>query len=326
MPVPVLLSTHPACARHDPGPEHPESAARLKALRAALAADAELGRSVVEERAAPAAEEDLLRVHTAAHVAQVREAAEAAARTGRPAWIEDDTPVSAGSWEAALAAAGCAVAAAERVMDGAVRRAFALARPPGHHATAEHAMGFCLFGNAAVAARHLVATGRARRVLVVDTDAHHGNGTQDIFYEDPSVYVLSLHLSPEYPGTGAAGERGAGPGLGTTRNVPLPHGADGALYRARLAAALDAALGEFAPDLVLLSLGLDVLAGDPEGGFALGPGDVHGLVSDLVARLPASAGGRLAAVLEGGYALDRIGAGFAAALRALAELPAAPGA
>ncbi|GEJ56014.1 histone deacetylase family protein [Anaeromyxobacter diazotrophicus] len=321
MPEPVLITSNPACIRHDTGPEHPESAARLLALEAALAADRELSGTVVEERAAPASEQDLLRVHGAAHVERVRSAAAEAARTGGRVWLEEDTPVSAGSWEAALAAAGCAIAAAERVADGRPRRAFALARPPGHHASADRAMGFCLFDNAAVAARRLVASGRVRRVLVADADAHHGNGTQDIFYEDPSVYFLSLHLSPDYPWTGAAGERGAGAGLGKTRNIPLPRGADGGAYRARWAAALDEALAEFSPELVILSLGLDVLAGDPEGGFALVPRDLHGLVTDLLDRLPPQARGRVVTVLEGGYALDRIGAGFVEALRALAGLP-----
>lgn len=320
MPEPVLITSNPACLRHDTGPEHPESPARLEALEAALAADPELPGAVVEELAAPATEQDLLRVHGSAHVGRVRSASQEAARTGRLVWLEDDTPVSAGSWEAALAAAGCAIAAAERVAEGRTRRAFALARPPGHHASADRAMGFCLFDNAAVAARRLVASGRVQRVLVADADAHHCNGTQDIFYEDPNVYVLSLHLSPDYPGTGAAGERGAGDGFGRTRNVPLPHGVDGRAYRERWAAALDETFAEFSPELVILSLGFDVLAGDPEGGFALVPRDVHGLVTDLLARLPPAMGGRLVTVLEGGYALDRIGAGFVDALRALAEL------
>jgi acetoin utilization deacetylase AcuC-like enzyme len=253
----------------------------------------------------------------------VRAAAAEAARRGAPVWLDEDTAVSGASWDAALAAAGCAVSAAAAVAAGAPA-AFALARPPGHHATADRAMGFCLFNNVAIAARQLQAHGAARRVLIVDWDAHHGNGTQDLFYEDPSVYVLSMHLgAPHFPGTGGADERGSGGGGGTTRNVPLPAGTGAAEYRARFREALDEALASFAPDLVLASVGLDALEGDPEGGLALAPEDLHGLTADVLARLGADGRGRFAGVLEGGYAVGAIGGGLVDVLRALAGLPPA---
>jgi acetoin utilization deacetylase AcuC-like enzyme len=320
MARPVLLLEHPDCGLHDPGPDHPERPERLRAIREALDADRELSGRLERRRARPAREPDLLRVHGAGYLARLRAAALEAARDGTPVWVDEDTAVSGGSWDAALAAAGCAIDAVDAVLDGAARAAFALARPPGHHACADRAMGFCLVNHAALAAAHALSRG-AERVLVVDWDAHHGNGTQDLFYEDPRVYVLSLHLSPHYPETGRADERGAGAGLGTTRNVPLPAGTAGDAYRARFLEALDDALGAFEPDLAVASLGLDGLAGDPEGGFRLEPIDLYRLVSDLVERLPPRAQRRVVGVLEGGYAIDRIGAGAAAVLRALAELP-----
>ena len=238
-----------------------------------------------------------------------------------PVWLDEDTAVSGGSWDAALAAAGCATSAADAVIAGQATSAFALARPPGHHASADRAMGFCLFNNVAVAVRRAQALGTAERVLVVDWDAHHGNGTQDVFYDDPSVYVLSLHLGAHYPHSGGAAERGAGRGFGTTRNVPLPPGTSGSEYRARFLEALDDALASFTPDLVCASVGLDALDGDPEGGLRLEPVDLHRLTADLLERLPDRAGRRFVGVLEGGYALDRIGRGLVQVLRALAGLP-----
>ncbi|HEX7117543.1 MAG TPA: histone deacetylase [Longimicrobiales bacterium] len=322
MADPTALVMHPDCARHDTGWGHPEHQGRLPAVVNALYRDtpALLG-AVRQVEAEPASVDDLLRVHTGAHVERIRRAVREAAEVGGPIPLDPDTIVSDASWDAAVAAAGCAVTATSLVLDGAVETAFAASRPPGHHATADRAMGFCLFNNVAVAARWAQATRGVERVLIVDWDVHHGNGTQEIFYEDPTVYYLSLHLSPHYPGTGAAEERGAGAGAGTTRNVPLAHGTSADVYDRAFDDALDATLAEFAPELVLVSAGFDCLAGDPLGGLGLEPRDLHSLTRRLIERVSATAGGRVVAVLEGGYAPPLLGAGVVQVLRALGGLP-----
>ncbi|HTP28441.1 MAG TPA: histone deacetylase [Anaeromyxobacteraceae bacterium] len=314
----ALLVTHPACSQHDPGPDHSEAPGRLSALYDAVRGDVTLWAALCEVQGVPCEEEDLLRVHTPEHVARVRASAQDAAREGRLVWLDADTAVGGASFDAALAAAGCAFDAAKRALDGAA--SFALSRPPGHHATRNRAMGFCLFNNVAIAVRRLQAEGRVRDVLVVDWDAHHANGTQEIFYEDPSVYLVSLHLGRDYPGTGNPSQRGAGLGRGRTRNVPMPHGTGSAEYRRRYQRALEAALASFSPELVIISAGFDLLAGDPEGGFLLEPRDLHSLTTDLLERLPSCTRG-VAAILEGGYAVGRIGVGLVEVLRALAGLP-----
>jgi acetoin utilization deacetylase AcuC-like enzyme len=320
----TALVLHPACALHDTGWGHPEHQGRLPAIVSAIERDTPaLLHAVLQREAEPASEADVLRVHTRAHLERVRAAAERAAREGEPVFLDADTVVSAASWEAALAAAGCAITGAELVLRGEADTAFALSRPPGHHASADRAMGFCLFNNVAVAARRVQAEWGIERVLIVDWDVHHGNGTQEIFYEDPTVYCLSFHLADHYPGTGSAAERGAGPGLGTTRNVPLPHGSSAADYRRVFVAALDAALEEFEPGFVFISAGFDCLAGDPLGGLLLEPADLHALTRLVMERTRASARGRVVVVLEGGYVPARLGAGVVNVLRALAGLPPA---
>jgi len=320
----AALVTHPACSRHDNGPAHPEGPERLTALLDALRADAELGSRIAETRGSPATEEDLLRVHTPGHLRMLRDSAEEARREGRLVWVDADTPVSPSSFEAAAAAAGCAITAAETVLDGKFRAAFALSRPPGHHASAERAMGFCLLNNVAIAARRVQANGRAANVFILDLDAHHGNGTQEIFYADDTVYVLSVHLGSDFPGTGAASERGEGRGRGTTLNVPLPRGLSAGDYRSRYLSALESAFDAFKPDVAFLSAGFDCLSGDPESDLPLEARDLHQLVRDLLDRMPSSARGRVVGVLEGGYALDRMGSGFVNVLRALTGLPTRP--
>jgi acetoin utilization deacetylase AcuC-like enzyme len=325
MARPVVLVRHPACFVHDTGPGHPEAPARLAGILDAVRGDAALGRDVlVEVEAQPAEVEDLLLVHSPAHVALVHELSERAARQGSIDWIDPDTAVSGLSFLAAVSAAGCAVTAAELVATGHARAAFALARPPGHHAAYDRAAGFCLFNNVMIAARRLQKLGLARRVLVVDWDVHHGNGTQALAWGDPTTCYLSLHLYPHYPGTGAASERGGGLAQGGVRNVPLPPGTDAAEYRRRFSRALEESVEDFDPDLVLVSAGFDCLAGDPLGGLLLEPEDLHALTTEIVARTSASAEGRVVAVLEGGYVPDRIGLGAVNVLRALAALPALP--
>ncbi|NLG61007.1 MAG: histone deacetylase [Candidatus Cloacimonetes bacterium] len=313
---------HPACGRHDTGWGHREHQGRLPAIVRAIEQDTPmLLEHVVHVEPDPIEVEALLRVHTARHVDTVRACAAEAARTGELQHLDSDTVVSAASWDAALAAAGCAWEAARMLYDGDADGAFALARPPGHHATPDRAMGFCLFNNVAAAARAVQHHG-AGRVLIVDFDVHHGNGTQDIFYEDPSVYFLSLHQFPWYPGTGAAEERGAGAGRNTTRNVLLAAGTDPATHLRALEDALAAALEEFTPEMFLVSAGYDCMARDPLGGLLLEPRDIHALVS-IIVDAAASARCRTMCVLEGGYDPARTGEGVVQTLRALAGLPPA---
>jgi acetoin utilization deacetylase AcuC-like enzyme len=313
---------HPDCGLHDTGWGHPEHQGRLPAIVKAIYQDTPALLEVMLQREAePVGTTELLRAHSPEHIERVRAAVAEAERTGSQVSLDSDTVVSAASWDAALAAAGCAVTGVRLVLDGEAATAFAGSRPPGHHATRDLAMGFCLFNNVAVAARWAQAERGVERVLIIDWDVHHGNGTQDIFYADPSVYYLSLHLSPHYPGTGEAEERGAGAGVGTTRNIPLAAGTSAAEYRRLFEGALDAVLADFAPELVLISAGFDCMAGDPLGGLLLEPSDLHALTGVVLERTRATAGGRVVAVLEGGYAPARVGAGVVAVIRALGGVP-----
>lgn len=323
MPQTTALVSHPACALHDTGWNHPEHQGRLPAIVNALHRETPALQEHVLQREAAAAEiTDILRVHTESEVDMVRAAVERAAGAGQPVNLTPDTVVSAASWDAALGAAGAAIDAVRLVMEeDGPRTAFALARPPGHHATPGQPMGFCLFNSAAVAARDVQADGRAERVLILDWDVHHGNGTQDTFYHDPSVYYLSLHLGNHYPGTGHDHETGAGAGKGTTRNVPLMAGTSRAAYMAAFHEALETATSSFDPDLFIISAGFDCLAGDPLGGLLLEPGDLHVMTRAVMDAAGSTAGGRVAALLEGGYVPDRVGEGVVQVMRAFAGLP-----
>jgi acetoin utilization deacetylase AcuC-like enzyme len=309
---------HGDCGLHDTGWGHPEHQGRLPAIVRAIERDTPvlLPRLAMRE-AVPAGIDALQRVHDAAHVERVRALARHAAEHGQLIEIEGDTIVSPATWEAATAAAGCVIDAATLVARGESATAFALVRPPGHHATADRIMGFCFFNNIAVAARAVQAQEAIERVLIVDWDVHHGNGTQDIFYRDPSVYYLSLHQHPWYPGTGLPDERGEGPGRGTTRNVPVAAGTGRAVNMQMFDAALDQAFAEFEPGLILVSAGYDSMAGDPLGGLLLEPADYHRMTRALMDRAAATAGGRVVCALEGGYAPVRVGQAVVATLRAL---------
>ena len=314
---------HPSSPLHDTGWGHPEHQGRLRALASTVGKDLLTLHGHVEQRpAADAEERDLLRVHTPEHLRRVREVCDMAEASGRVTTLDSDTKVSSASWDAAVGSAGTAIAAVREVHDGLVANAFVATRPPGHHATPTTPMGFCLFNSVAVAARWLQAEGRAERVLIVDWDVHHGNGTQDTFYNDASVYFLSLHQSPHYPGSGADSERGAGEGEGYTQNVPLPAGVPRAEYRDRFRQALDRAVGDFTPDFILVSAGFDCLAGDPLGGFLLEPEDLHGMTREILAVADDTCHGRCVHVLEGGYDPKRLGQGTVAVIRALAGLDA----
>ncbi len=303
----VALYTHPACLAHDPGPGHPESRARLQAVLTALAAPrfADLARN-----AAPrASRAQLERVHTAALVASVLDHAP------RDGWreIDADTRMSPGSAEAALRAAGAACAATDTVITGQARRAFCAVRPPGHHATAATAMGFCLFNNIAVGAAHALAAHGLERVAIVDFDVHHGNGTQDIFEAEARVLYVSTHQWPLYPGTGSVDEQG----VGNILNVPLPPGAGSATFRAACERSVLPALEAFAPDLLMVSAGFDAHQADPLAGLALLTDDYAWITTRLVEVAERHADGRMVSSLEGGYDLAALGESAAAHVAAM---------
>ena len=293
---PTAIIWSDECLGHDPGRGHPECSGRLVAARRKLEQLSLWKRCRIVE-ARPAADAEILYAHTSGHLGRVR----AAAVGGGGALDGGDTVMSAGSLEAARYAAGGAILAADLVAAGEVRSAFALVRPPGHHASSEAAMGFCIFNNVAIAARHLGRVRGLARVLIFDFDLHHGNGTQEIFWSDGGVFYLSLHRYPFYPGTGRREETGAGAGSGRTLNLPLAAGTGSAEYLAAARWALAGPAAEFAPELILVSAGFDAHAADPLGGLGLQAADYRVLARELKA-VP-SAGGRIASVLEGGYDL-----------------------
>jgi acetoin utilization deacetylase AcuC-like enzyme len=258
-------------------------------------------------------------------VEAVRAACALAEKEGAIVSLDPDTKVSSASWEAALASAGTTIEAARSVAEGEVRTAFVATRPPGHHATPDVAMGFCLFNSVAVAARWLQAERRVGRVLIIDWDVHHGNGTQDAFYDDPSVFYLSLHQSSHFPGSGSAHETGRAGGVGTTLNVPLPAGTPAVEYRRRFTESLQAVASHFEPDFVLVSAGFDAMAGDPLGDFRLEPHDLHAITLEIQELAESACDGRVVTVLEGGYDPGRLGQGAVHVIRALAGLPAPEG-
>jgi len=289
----VAYLTDPVYLRHDTGEWHPESPDRLRAIERAVAP---LKPHLTLLSPIRIAETLLESVHTPEHIDTVRFHCDA----GEP--IDADTVCSAGSWEAALSAAGAGVVAVDALRRGEVHRAFCAVRPPGHHATAERAMGFCLFNNVAVAARYAQSQG-FEKVAIVDFDVHHGNGTQAIFYRDPSVLYLSTHQSPAYPGSGAAGERGEGPGEGTTFNFPFPPGSGDAelvpVYEERLPGILN----NFAPDLLLVSAGYDLHAADPLAQLDVTTEGVRRIVRAVLQATDRPA----VFMLEGGYNVEALG-------------------
>ena len=323
MDRPTALVMHEDCALHDPGWKHPEHQGRLPAIINALYKDTpDLQDVVLQLEGAHIDPSALALVHEPQMIEMLELAREQARRTGNAVALDnEETMVSPVSWEAMLAAAGSVVTACDAVLDGRARNGFALARPPGHHATPTRSMGFCLGNNVAIAARLLRQRG-LEKILIIDWDVHHGNGTQDIFYEDPSVYFLSLHQSPWYPGTGAREERGSGAGAGSTRNVPLAAGTTGAQFREHFERELDESLSEFIPDFVLVSAGFDCLRDDPLGQLLVEPADLHALTTYLLSAVPAGTG--IVHTLEGGYNPPSVGIGVVNVMRALAGLPAKP--
>ncbi len=304
----VALITHPACLEHDTGPWHPECADRLRVVLAALEAEEFL--PLIREQAPLATEEQLTRVHPLEYVRMVLDIRPEA---GEHVQLDADTIMSAGSAEAALRAAGGAVMAVDAVMEGWARRAFAAVRPPGHHCERAIPMGFCLFASAAIAARHAQARWGVARVAVVDFDVHHGNGTQEIFQRDASLFYASSHQFPCYPGTGDPSETGQGNIL----NVALAPNTGSVEFRAAWAHLILPALDAWAPELIIVSAGFDAHKADPLAQLRVETQDFAWLTGELMAVSRKHCKGRLVSVLEGGYDLVALAASAAAHVRAL---------
>ena len=316
MPAGVLL-THPASLEHDTG-AHPERAARLAAVENALSA----ARSLPYTRSlSPAvSREALLRAHPAAYV----DAIERVCAAGGGA-LDPDTVASSGTWEAALHSCGGAVAVVDALLSGGARVGASLHRPPGHHAEAARAMGFCFFANAAVAARHALSAYGLSRVLILDWDVHHGNGTNDILHADPEVLFVSIHESPLYPGSGPASDAGSGRGLGFTVNVPVPAGSGDETWCSLVEHVVAPLALGYEPELVLVSAGFDAHADDPLAGCRVSD-DGFASMAASVLRVARTLEVPVGLLLEGGYDLDALSRCVVRVLAVLGgDPPAAPG-
>lgn len=309
----LLYTTHPLFLLHDTGPGHPERPARLGAVEKGLH-DAGLGDALVPFEAVPASDADLDRVHDP----RVRIALSEKAVTGG-GHLDADTVMSEDSYDAAVLAAGAGLEAVRRLQAGEGDVAFCAVRPPGHHATPRRSMGFCLVNNVAVVAAALA--GQGERVLVVDYDAHHGNGTQDVFWDDPRVTYVSFHEYPLYPGTGSLEEMGGDAAFGSTVNIPLPAGATGDVYRRGFDEIIAPLADAWQPTWLLVSAGYDAHRRDPLTGLALRAGDYADLTRDLAGIVP---GGRTVVLLEGGYDLEGLTMSVGASLGALAGVDYRP--
>jgi acetoin utilization deacetylase AcuC-like enzyme len=306
------LAADPLCLKHDPGYGHPECPERYEAVITGLE-EAGLAEKLISVPSRDATREELRRVHTSYYL----DIAEHQIKDGAPELSTGDTSVCEASWDAALRGAGLALNAVDAVMAGWMENAFCAIRPPGHHATADRGMGFCIFNNVALAARHAQKAHGIQRVLIVDWDVHHGNGTQDIFYGDGSVLFFSTHQWPLYPGTGRRSETGIGAGAGLTINCPLSAGAGRALVLGAMREELEPAADRFAPEFVFISAGFDSRAGDPLGGFLLKDEDFAEMTKLVMGIAKRHAKGRLVSVLEGGYGLGLLGGAVAAHVGAL---------
>jgi acetoin utilization deacetylase AcuC-like enzyme len=311
-----LLLRHPSSLEHDTGP-HPERAARIVAIEGALAANGWLGWDV--EESPEVSRQALEAVHDPAHVDRIERFC---ARGG--GMIDIDTVVSSGSWPAALHAAGGAVALVDALVGGERRIGASVHRPPGHHAERDRAMGFCLFDNVAVGAQHALDAHALDRVLILDWDVHHGNGTNEIFHATDSVLFASIHESPLYPGTGPASDTGSGPGEGFTVNMPVPQGSGDAVFCSLVEHVALPLARAYRPQLVLVSAGFDAHADDPLAGCAVTDAG-YAAMAGAMRRLADELDVPLGVVLEGGYELDALARSLLAVLSAAGadEPPAA---
>ncbi len=314
MPTRTGFAYNEKFLEHDTGPGHPERAARLSTLVTHLRSCGlwkELQHLIIDR----ADEEWILRVHTDDHLRYVRESC----RSGRRVLDDGDTRACPESFDAALLAAGAVLSGVDAVMSGLLRNAFCAVRPPGHHAESGRPMGFCLFNNVAVGARYALERYGVKRVAVIDWDVHHGNGTQEIFYADPSVFYISLHQYPFYPGTGAAGERGSGDGFEYTLNVPMPAGSGHEEYLAAFRRQVLPTLDAYRPGLIMISAGFDAHRQDPLAGMELTEASFAELTRLTMEAADQLCDGRIVSVLEGGYNLDSLASSAEAHLRMLAQ-------
>lgn len=295
----LTISLDPVFQEHKTG-RHPESPARLEAIRKRLT-DQRLSELATRGTVRRATLEEVTRIHGRDYVSRLEKLA--ADRGGR---LDADTVMSPASFEVAMKAAGSAIAAVDAVLKGDSTRALCLVRPPGHHALADEAMGFCLLNNVAIAAAHARAHHRLDRVLIVDWDVHHGNGTQDLFYGDSQVVFFSSHRFPFWPGSGGKDETGTGAGLGATFNLPLPYGTKPVDFRKAFEAMLFDAVRKARPQLILLSAGFDAHRDDPVGDLGLGNEDFDLLTTLICEVADRECGGKLVSLLEGGYNVDRL--------------------
>jgi acetoin utilization deacetylase AcuC-like enzyme len=302
------LAADPVCKEHITGPEHPEQPARFDAALNALH-----GLKLTPIPPRVAAHDEIALCHTRKYI----QLAEREIQDGFHELSTGDTTVSPRSLDAALRSAGGALNAVDAIVDKRISNAFSIGRPPGHHASAARGMGFCVFDTIAVAARYAQRKHGVGRVLIADWDVHHGNGTQDIFYTDGSVFVFNTHQSPWYPGTGARGERGEGKGDGMTLNCPFPAGSGRKEIVGAFQEQLIAAADEFKPEFVLLSAGFDSRNGDPLGRFLLSDADFADLTRVMLEIADKHAGGRLLSIMEGGYSLTGLAAGVRAHVEAM---------
>jgi acetoin utilization deacetylase AcuC-like enzyme len=305
----TLLLTHPDCLKHDNGSYHPERPERLRAIEQALADDAF---SALKREEAPAAEIAAIeRLHPSRYVEAIHRALPIKGNV----WLDADTAMSPGSWDAALRAAGAAMHAVDEVMRGAAKNAFCAVRPPGHHAERERAMGFCLFNNVAIAALHARARHGAERVAVVDFDVHHGNGTQAAFWSDKDLFYGSTHQMPLFPGTGAVYETG----VGNIFNAPLHAGDGGDRFREAYLSRILPAIDAFRPEILLISAGFDAHRDDPLAQVELDETDFAWITERLAETAEKHAGGRIVSTLEGGYNLEALSRSAAAHVRVLMQ-------